>query len=417
MSRGTFSFLAESQSSHFLYSFKTRIVCTKGMAFCVLRSVVRVGAAFLKRRAGGAFRRPWITVFASAIILTLAAENSRSATPSSVEPIETSRHGAKIRFAEPVFDFGEVDFAEVIKHSFVFANTGDETLRISDVRPSCGCTMPGKWDRTIEPGKSGKIPVQLTLSDFGGPVLKTVTIVCNDVAQSNVVLQIKGKVSRPIDVVPARAIFSLSSEDRTDETRVLRVLNNTDEDITLSPPECSSPAFRTEIKTVRPGKEFQLHVTLSCPPGNTNIFAPINLRTSSSRMPIVSIPAHATVQPAVTISPTQVILPPGVADFGVQIPLTIRNIGTNTLVVSKSDTSIEGVEIETTEVKPGHLFRVLFEFPPRCSDPRRTEGGSAYQNQPPAVLTLSGAHRSRPDPCLIGARAKRCQVNSTNQRC
>src|SRR5258706_16280494 len=62
--------------------------------------------------------------------------------------------GPRIEFAEPFFDFGRVQSGQIVTHDFIFTNTGNEALEISDVNSSCGCAAATNWDRRIEPGKT-----------------------------------------------------------------------------------------------------------------------------------------------------------------------------------------------------------------------------------------------------------------------
>src|SRR5881396_2215571 len=105
--------------------------------------------------------------------------------------------GPKIHFDQPIFDFGKVDSGELIKHEFIFTNMGNQLLEVREVRPSCGCTTAGMWDKHVEPGKSGKIPVQFNSAGYVGTGSKNVFVVSNDPAQTNLALQIKGTIWRP----------------------------------------------------------------------------------------------------------------------------------------------------------------------------------------------------------------------------
>jgi len=82
-----------------------------------------------------------------------------------------------------------------------------------------------------------------------------------DPGQSNVVLQIKGTVWMTIDVTPSMAIFNTSSEIQTNETKIVRIVSNLEEPLELSDLQCTNRSFQTELKTVRPGKEFELRIT------------------------------------------------------------------------------------------------------------------------------------------------------------
>lgn len=103
--------------------------------------------------------------------------------------------GAKIEFKEETINYGEVvkgvdDGIRV----FEFTNTGDAPLIISNVKSSCGCTVPSKPAAPIMPGKSEKITVQYNMNP--GPISKTITVESNAVNKPNgvVPLRIKGTV-------------------------------------------------------------------------------------------------------------------------------------------------------------------------------------------------------------------------------
>src|SRR5712675_3135449 len=72
--------------------------------------------------------------------------------------------GARIAFAATDFNFGKVDSGSLVKHDFVFTNTGDQVLEVTAVRPGCGCTTAGEWDTKVEPGQTGTIPIQFNSS-------------------------------------------------------------------------------------------------------------------------------------------------------------------------------------------------------------------------------------------------------------
>ncbi len=57
-------------------------------------------------------------------------------------------------------DFGEVVQGNKVEHTYKFTNTGNEPLIITNVIPSCGCTLPKSWSRDpIMPGGSGELVI------------------------------------------------------------------------------------------------------------------------------------------------------------------------------------------------------------------------------------------------------------------
>jgi hypothetical protein len=237
----------------------------------------------------------WLTAVGTigAISAALAQTDPAPAAETVAQP-EKSK--PRIQFAETVHDFGKVDSAEVLKHEFVFTNTGTATLEIKAVSPACGCTTAGTWEKQIEPGKTGRIPLQFNPAAFSGEVTKPATVTCNDPGQSNVVLQLKATVWKPIEVLPPTVVFQVSSETQTKETRVVRVVSNLEESLELSDLQCTNGSFQVELKTVRPGKEFALNIT-ALPPFTSNVMmAAVTLKTSSPKMPSLRVNPYIMVQ-------------------------------------------------------------------------------------------------------------------------
>lgn len=99
---------------------------------------------------------------------------------------------AKIEFNSETIDYGEIEKGSDGVRVFEFTNTGDEPLIISEVKSSCGCTVPSKPDGPIAPGASSTISVKYDTKRVG-PIRKTVTVYSN-ASQAIMSLKIKGKV-------------------------------------------------------------------------------------------------------------------------------------------------------------------------------------------------------------------------------
>jgi len=291
----------------------------------------------------------------------LAQTKESSPTVAPGEKKESA--GPKIQFAEMVYDFGKVSSGELVKHTFVFTNIGTATLEIKDVRPGCGCTTAGTWDKMVEPGKTGSIPLQFNSANFGGAVMKQATVTCNDLSQSNVLLQIKGTVWKPIEVTPTMAVFNISSEAQTNDTKVVRIVSNLDQPLILSDLQCTNSSFKAELKTVKEGKEFELQITAMPPFDSPSVVAPVTLKTSSTNMPVINVSAYAVVQQPVTVAPSQIILPPGPFTNVVHHVITVRNTGTNSLVLSDANVNVPGAEVHVQETQPGRFFNLSVDFP------------------------------------------------------
>jgi hypothetical protein len=295
---------------------------------------------------------------ASVLAQTTASSTSPTAAVSAREP-----SGAKIQFAEMLFDFGKVNGGEVVRHDFVFTNTGTAALEITDVRPGCGCTAAGTWDRQVQPGKTGVIPLQFNSTGFSGTVTKSATVTCNDHGQSNVVLQLKSTVWKPFDVMPAMTVFNVSSESQTNEIRVVRLVSNLEEPVELSELQSTNRSLLAELKTIRPGKEFELRLTAVPPFTSNTTFETVSVKTSSPRMPLLNVNAYIMVQQPIFVAPNQITLPVGRLSAGLSSSVKILNKGTNSLVLSDASVNSPGTEVRLQEIQPGQVFSLMVNFP------------------------------------------------------
>lgn len=106
-----------------------------------------------------------------------------------------AQEGAKIDFKVETINYGTVVKGEDsgIRY-FEFTNTGDAPLLITNVRSSCGCTVPSYPKTPIAPGNSDKIEIKYNMAT--GPISKTITVETNAVNKPKgiVPLRIKGNV-------------------------------------------------------------------------------------------------------------------------------------------------------------------------------------------------------------------------------
>jgi len=102
---------------------------------------------------------------------------------------------AKIEFKESTIDYGEVAKGSDGIRVFEFTNTGNAPLVISNVSSSCGCTIPKKPEKPIQPGDTGTIEVKYDTNRVG-PIRKTITVMSN-AETPTIALKIKGKVLDP----------------------------------------------------------------------------------------------------------------------------------------------------------------------------------------------------------------------------
>jgi hypothetical protein len=126
------------------------------------------------------------------IAIGVQAQETKTA-PAAVK-VENPNAGV-MTFETEVIDYGTIEQGSDGVREFVFTNTGKEPVVISNVRGSCGCTVPTKPEAPILPGKKGVIKVKYDTKRLG-PINKSVTITSNSSTPTKVV-RIKGKIVAP----------------------------------------------------------------------------------------------------------------------------------------------------------------------------------------------------------------------------
>lgn len=288
-----------------------------------------------------------------------------AAEPVATQPQGTATTNAApvIAFDSTVYKFDKVMAGESVTHDFVFTNTGSAVLRITGVYPSCGCTTAGEWTKEVEPGKTGVIPLQFNSDRFAGLVDKHATVVCNDKSHPTLQLHLKGSVWRPLEIQPQVAVLNVVSDAPTNNPAVVRITSSLPQPISLTGPRSSNPAFRAELKTVQPGKSYELIIHAVPPLKQGTVQGTIAVGTSWTNMPTIGVTALAVVQPAVLVLPRQVMLPAASGSNAIPYSITIRNNSTHPLTVSDAEVSAPGVAAEVKEVLPGRQFAIMMKFP------------------------------------------------------
>ncbi|MEM5566016.1 DUF1573 domain-containing protein [Psychroserpens sp. AS72] len=113
-----------------------------------------------------------------------------SAAPAKFENFDIKV--ATIKFKTEVVDYGTITQNSDGTRVFTFTNTGDAPLLITNVKASCGCTVPTYSKAPILPGESGELNIKYDTKRLGN-FTKTVTVTSN-AEGGNKILKIKGNI-------------------------------------------------------------------------------------------------------------------------------------------------------------------------------------------------------------------------------
>ena len=84
-----------------------------------------------------------------------------------------------IKFDKEVHDFGTIANGTPVETKFTYTNTGNSMLVVSNVKSTCGCTVPSNYTRQVAPGETGEFSVKFNGKGNGNKVTKAITMTTN----------------------------------------------------------------------------------------------------------------------------------------------------------------------------------------------------------------------------------------------
>lgn len=130
------------------------------------------------------------------------------------------------------YDWGKINpKGQPLTAKIKFFNRGTDTLKITEVKPGCGCTTAPLDKNNIEPGGFATLSVTLKVSS-DGPVTKSITIRSNDVSMPIKYLTLKAEITSPIGLsLPYIAMVNMNLDQQT--ISKITIKNNTAKTVKL----------------------------------------------------------------------------------------------------------------------------------------------------------------------------------------
>lgn len=255
----------------------------------------------------------------ASLLVTLAFVPGLAADSKSAA---AAKSGGRLQIQKDVVDVGDVDRGQEANATFVLKNVGSGTLTVLSAKPSCGCTV-ASFDKTIAPGKEGKVQATIKTGNFRGAIEKSITVTTDDASSAPQELRVKANVLGSATLLPRPGLafpagltwdYSGSVIVRKDETEkgTLKVA-----DLKTSVPwlvakarrvEGAEPAAR-DLPAALPG-DWIIDVQVAdnadskAAPGQH-----VRFTTGLPREPEVTIPVSVVFQTAMRATPTPLLLP------------------------------------------------------------------------------------------------------------
>ena len=326
-------------------------------------------------------RHQGLVILAPCAILTLAAVLV-AASPAPAAPAAPGAPGStgakaaaasqpKAVAVDPIKDVGTIPKGDKVNHDFEIRNDGGAPLEISDVRPACGCTV-ASFDKSIAPGKSGKVHVLFDTATFNGPVAKGVTVYTNDPANPQLELTLRAKVEPYIAMKPGYARYTIVRGEAKEGTIVQTLYAPDGTQMDVVKVDSPWPYLKVGFREAQEGerlpdvkvKQWRVETTLSSEAPVGPLAGMVTVHTNHSKQKLVEIPVSGFVRPVLAVTPAK-------ADFG-RIELkephrrafSIKNFATEPIKVIGVDPPGQGLEAKVESLEEGRNYVVRLTLDP-----------------------------------------------------
>lgn len=217
------------------------------------------------------------------------------------------------------WDFGTKWFGEECEGEVVIRNEGDSPLTITNLRSSCGCTVArpksgGTWNgKVLRPGESEVMTLSYNTKKGAKTVSQSVTIQSNDPARPNFQFLVKGEVKNVYEMSPSTRITFSRLERDTEMAQEMVLTNNMEEPVSLKlAPRATTDIvpFDIKLEEVKEGRNYKLIVKTRPPLNIGNNSTEIVLETGLEKIPTLSIPVTAYIQPRVSVNTQRLFVSP-----------------------------------------------------------------------------------------------------------
>lgn len=188
------------------------------------------------------------------------------------------------------YDWGKIDpKGKPLTAKVKIYNKGTETLKITKVKPGCGCTTAPLDKNDIEPNDFATLSISLNVSN-DGPVHKSIKITSNDPASPDKNLSLKANIVRPIGLSRKYVNFNNLVIGKESSAQVV-IKNNTSKDVKIKDIIVEPKDLKVNIKKntkIPANKDLTLEVKIT-PKNSSNISGKITLKTDNKDMESIDI--------------------------------------------------------------------------------------------------------------------------------
>lgn len=197
------------------------------------------------------------------------------------------------------YDWGKISPKNnPVKADIVLRNIGKDTLKIENVKPSCGCTT-APLDKNILPaGDSTMLHVSINIGGTTGKFHKSISIYTNEESQSLHSLLLGAEVVRPLMIEPTSYLQLGDLQIGKFSESKLQLKNTSDGDITITDVEVSPAELSVNLGkdvVLHPGQQIELVAKIR-PMKKGPLSASVKIKTDHPDYPELDIHGYGNVK-------------------------------------------------------------------------------------------------------------------------
>jgi hypothetical protein len=209
-------------------------------------------------------------------------------------------------FENLAHDFGSVPRGPMVTHQYRLTNNTGQTVRISSVRVSCGCTSATALQGVLAPGQSTAVLAQMDTTRFIGPKTVTIYIQFDQPQFQEVQLSISANSRTDIAVTPDTIAFGPVPRGTSPARQTTVTFSGGTQLVSVA---AESNYVQLSAKGVRGnGYEATYEVTATLRPDTPvgKWFTDVWLNTNNASSPRIRVPLTVDVEPSLNLSPATV---------------------------------------------------------------------------------------------------------------
>jgi len=206
--------------------------------------------------------------------------------------------------------------------------------------------------------------------------------------------------------------------------QTIKITNQRDKPVILESADVDSESFTVQLREIEKGKRYEVEVATVPPLRQGSTRAQVTIMTDAKDQPVLRLPIYAYVRPRVLLAPRTIWVPQS-APRDVHRVLTLRNLGTTPVNVTKVEVSDPAIQATIEPVAKGKTSRIRLMLPAGTGIPKngltitistddaeypkltatlrpypmrglRRRGKHGPTTRPAPIPTPRGSHRTRP---------------------